>query len=275
MDAVGVASPAHSEHGNHRSTRTDQAVRRPHRRRGGHLLRGGRGDIRHPRAQRRREDDHRRDDRRLAPSRRRDRAGDGDGPGRRRTPDQGGPRHAAPGEPVRRSDPSGRGPRTVQFLLSLAGALAAADGRTRPRRKGTDDVLSPVGRATPAPPVGPALGQHGVNIAQFVKEFNERTADNMGMLIPVEITVYADRSYSFITKQPPAAALIKAAINLEKGSGEPDTNKVAEIDWEDVLKIAEQKKVDTNAASIESCARMVAGTARSMGVVVVNKPEEE
>ena len=126
----------------------------------------------------------------------------------------------------------------------------------------------PAGKATPAPPVGPALGQHGVNIAAFIKEFNARTKDQEGYKIPVVITVYADRSFSFITKTPPAAVLIKKACNLETASGVPNKTKVATISKEDVRKIAEIKMPDLNAASIEAAMSMVAGTARSMGVVV-------
>lgn len=126
----------------------------------------------------------------------------------------------------------------------------------------------PAGKATPAPPVGTALGPHGVNIMQFTKEFNAKTADQAGMIIPVVLTVYGDRSFSFITKTPPASVLIKKAAGLEKASGEPNTNKVASISKADVREIAEIKMPDLNAASVETAMKMVAGTARSMGVTV-------
>jgi len=126
----------------------------------------------------------------------------------------------------------------------------------------------PGGKATPAPPVGPALGQHGVNIVQFTKEFNARTADKDGLTIPVVITVYADRSFSFITKTPPAAVLLKKACGLKSGSGKPNKNKVAKISMAEVQKIAELKMPDLNAASLEAAISMIAGTARSMGIVV-------
>lgn len=126
----------------------------------------------------------------------------------------------------------------------------------------------PAGKATPAPPVGPALGQHGVNIVQFTKEFNARTADQDGMIIPVVITVYADRSFSFITKTPPAAVLLKKAANIKSGSGVPNKTKVAKVTKAQVEEIAQLKMKDLNAASIEAAASMIAGTARSMGIEV-------
>ena len=127
----------------------------------------------------------------------------------------------------------------------------------------------PAAKATPAPPVGPALGQHGVNIMQFTKEFNARTADQAGLIIPVVITVYSDRSFSFITKTPPAAVLIKKACNLKSGSGVPNKKKVATITKAQVREIAELKMPDLNAASIETAMSMIEGTCRSMGVTVV------
>jgi large subunit ribosomal protein L11 len=126
----------------------------------------------------------------------------------------------------------------------------------------------PAGKATPAPPVGPALGQHGVNIVEFTKQFNAKTADQGDLIIPVVITVYADRSFSFITKTPPAPVLIKKACKIQSGSGAPNKNKVAKISKEDLRKIAETKMPDLNAASIEAAMSMIAGTCRSMGVTV-------
>jgi len=126
----------------------------------------------------------------------------------------------------------------------------------------------PAGKATPAPPVGPALGQHGVNIVEFTKQFNARTADKGDVIIPVVITVYADRSFSFITKTPPAAVLLKKACNLKSASAVPNKTKVATISKDKVREIAELKMPDLNAASIESAMSMIAGTARSMGIVV-------
>ena len=126
----------------------------------------------------------------------------------------------------------------------------------------------PAGKANPAPPVGPALGQHGVNIMEFCKAFNAQTQENMGKIIPVEITVFADRSFTFITKTPPTATLILEAVGEKKGSGEPNREKIGSITKEQVKKIAEVKMPDLNAAGIESAMSMVSGTARSMGVLV-------
>ena len=126
----------------------------------------------------------------------------------------------------------------------------------------------PAGKATPAPPVGPALGPYGVSAPQFAKEFNEKTSKDAGLIIPVVITIYADRSYSFILKTPPAAVLLKKACGIESGSGVPNKTKVATVKKEDVRKIAEQKMPVLNAASVEAAMSMIAGTARSMGIVV-------
>ena len=126
----------------------------------------------------------------------------------------------------------------------------------------------PAGKATPAPPVGPALGQHGLNIVQFTKEFNARTANEGDTIIPVVITVYADRTFSFVTKTPPAAVLLKKAAKIQSGSGVPNKTKVATLKRAEVQKIAEQKMPDLNAASLEAATSMIAGTARSMGIVV-------
>ena len=128
----------------------------------------------------------------------------------------------------------------------------------------------PAGQANPAPPVGPALGQHGVNIMEFVKQFNARTQGQIGMIIPVEITVYADRSFTFITKTPPAANLLQKAAGVAKGSGTPNKTKVAKVTKKQIREIAELKMPDLNAANVESAMRMIEGTARSMGFTVVD-----
>ena len=133
----------------------------------------------------------------------------------------------------------------------------------------TIKLQAPGGQASPAPPVGPALGQHGINIMEFVKSFNAQTAGDMGTTIPVVITVYEDRSFTFITKTPPAAVLIRQAIGIEKGSGEPNRNKVGAITNEQLRGIAEKKLADLNANDVDQAAKIIAGTARSMGVEVV------
>jgi large subunit ribosomal protein L11 len=155
------------------------------------------------------------------------------------------------------------GGRNPEFITTFGGVVKMAKKIT-----GFIKLQIPAGKALPAPPVGPALGQHGVNIAGFCKEFNERTKGDMGLIIPVIITVYADRTFSFVTKTPPAAVLIKKAVGIESGSGEPNKTKVAQLTKEQVKKIAEQKMPDLNAADVEAAMRMVAGTARSMGVTV-------
>ena len=176
---------------------------------------------------------------------------EGPGSGGFRTIPVGRPRSALPGR---------QAPRPPHFIKEVPDMAQKVVGYVK--------LQIPAGKATPAPPVGPALGQHGVNIAAFTKEFNERTKGDMGMIIPVIITVYSDRSFTFVTKTPPAAVLIKKACNIESGSGVPNKTKVATISKADVQKIAETKMPDLNAASLESAMSMIAGTARSMGVVV-------
>ena len=130
------------------------------------------------------------------------------------------------------------------------------------------------GQANPAPPIGPALGQHGVNIMEFCKQFNAATQDRMGLVLPVVITVYADKTFTFIVKSPPAAVLLKKAAKLEKGAADPLRQKIGTVSWEDCRAIAEQKMEDLNAFNLDKAAKMIAGTARSMGLVVEGKPEE-
>ena len=131
-------------------------------------------------------------------------------------------------------------------------------------------LQAPGGAATPAPPVGPALGQHGVNIGQFVQQFNDRTKDMAGITCPVEITVYKDKSFDFIVKSPPASDLLRRAAGIDKGSGEPNRNKVGKVTQDDLRKIAETKLNDLNAFDVDAAARIVAGTARSMGIEVAD-----
>ncbi len=130
------------------------------------------------------------------------------------------------------------------------------------------------GQANPAPPIGPALGQHGVNIMEFCKQFNSATQDRMGLVLPVVITVYADKTFTFIVKSPPAAELLKKAAQVEKGAADPLRQKVGKVSWADCRAIAEQKMEDLNAFDLDKAAKMIAGTARSMGLVVEGKPEE-
>ena len=129
------------------------------------------------------------------------------------------------------------------------------------------------GQANPAPPIGPALGQHGVNIMEFCKQFNAATQDRMGLVLPVVITVYADKTFTFIVKSPPAAVLLKKAAKIESGAGDPLRQKVGKVTWDDCRAIAEQKMEDLNAYDLDKAASMIAGTARSMGLVVDDKPE--
>ena len=132
----------------------------------------------------------------------------------------------------------------------------------------------PAGKANPSPPVGPALGQHGVNIMEFCKQFNAATQDRMGLVLPVVITVYADKTFTFIVKSPPAAVLLKKAARIESGAGDPLRQKVGKVTWDDCKDIAQQKMEDLNAFDIEKAASMIAGTARSMGLLVEGRPEE-
>jgi len=136
-------------------------------------------------------------------------------------------------------------------------------------------IQLPGGQATPAPPVGPALGQHGLNIMEFVKAFNEKTKNQPGVTVPVVITAYADRSFTFILKTPPAVTLLKKAVGIEKGSADPKAVKVGKVTWEQILEVARTKLPDMNTAKLESAASMIAGTARSMGLEVVGRPTQE